>query len=67
MIEACVKEGMEINIDTDEVQLIEIKTRERYKSELWYGVSSGVRPASNCRVCFHIDIAKPSKSLTMNI
>ena len=61
LIEACVKEDMEINIDTDEVQPIEIKTRERYQSELWYSVSSGVSPTSNCWVCCHIDIAKSSK------
>ena len=34
LIDACVKEYMKININTNEVQLIEKKTREQSKSEL---------------------------------
>ena len=33
LIDACVKEYMKININTNEVQLIEKKTREQSKSE----------------------------------
>ena len=58
---------MKININTNEVQLIEKKTREQSKSELWYRARSGVITASNFRACCHTDIAEPSKSLIMKI
>ena len=67
LIDACVKEYMKININTNEVQLIEKKTREQPKSELWYRARSGVITASNFRACCHTDIAEPSKSLITKI
>ena len=42
LIDACVKEYMKININTNEAELIEKKTREQSKSEHWYRASSGV-------------------------
>ena len=67
LIDACVKEHMKININTNKVQLIEKKTREQSKSGLWYRARSGVITASNFRTCCHKDIAEPSKSLIMKI
>ena len=67
LIDDRVKEYMKININTNEVQLIEKKTREQSKSELWYRARSGVITASNFRACCHTDIAEPSKSLIMKI
>ena len=67
LTDACVKEHMKININTNKVQLIEKKTREQSKSELWYRSRSVVITASNFRVCYHRDIAEPSKCLIMKI
>ena len=67
LIHACVKEYMKININTNKVELIEKKTREQSKSELWYRARSRVITASNFRACCHTDIAEPSKSLIMKI
>ena len=67
LIDACVKEYIKININKNEVQLIQKKTREQPKSELWYRARSGVITASNFRACCHTDIAEPSKGLIMKI
>ena len=67
LIDACVKEYIKININKNEVQLIQKKTREQPKSELWYRARSGVITASNFRACCHTDIAEPSKSLIMKM
>ena len=67
LIDAHVNEYMKININTDEVQLIEKKTRDESNSELWYRAGSGVITASKFRACCHTNIAEPSKSLIMNI
>ena len=67
MIDACVKEYIKISINKNEVQLIQKKTREQPKSELWYRARSGVITASNFRACCHTDIAEPSKGLIMKI
>ena len=58
---------MKININTNEVQLIEKKTREQFGAELWYKAGSGVITASKFRACCHTDIAEPSKNLIINI
>ena len=67
LLNACVRRYISININANEIELVEQKTREQTKSELWFKARSGVITASNFRACCHTNIAEPSKSLIMKI